>query len=313
MFRSSKKENTGRVSPSSDRNRRQFYTYSSSNRYNNSRDAISKRDKPNARDRTNTISIDNESPSPVVSFLEKSTSYMIVILLVICAGYSTTLSSDSRLIINKDKALLLNRGTDEYAQTLKELLNKSVMNKNKITIDTVKISDELKNKYPEVTKVEVRLPLVGRRPVVNITTDEIALVVKVGKVTYGVGKSGKLLIQSKDQLEIDEDTPVVIDNSEVENKVGKNILTSQDVDFILNLIKQFKIKNIAIESITLPKLAAEIQVKPKGVNYIVKFNMLTDYKVTVGQYFSLKKKLDADGIVPAEYIDSRVEERIYYK
>lgn len=282
---------------------RNFYTYSADKRAGN---ISSSRESPN-----------REAPkgSRVSLKLSVERVSLIAVLLVtfLCMIYISTLSASPKIVVNSNEKSKLLHSKEEYQHALSSILNDSIMNKSKLTIDTNKVGQQLADKFPEITDVNILLPLAGRRPTAEIKTDAVKLIVISNNEAYGVGESGKVLIKVKDQPEIAKGLPRVIDNTNLNSKLGENILTSQDVAYILNVLDQLEAKKIPTESVTLPQKAAEMHIKPRGVNYVVKFSFLTDYKVAVGQYISLKKKLDADGVTPSKYIDSRVEERIYYK
>ncbi|MCA9344371.1 hypothetical protein KC946_00890 [Candidatus Saccharibacteria bacterium] len=303
--RNTKKQATTRSANTSQRNKK-FYAYSSDKRQTNSRS------KDTTRESHNRLEVDKPRPRMKLT-IERLSILGIIILVAGCLMYISTLSSDARVAVNTDKKSKLLHSKQEYQAALTDILEQSVLNKSKLTIDTNKVGQELKKLFPEVNKVNVLLPLAGRRPTVEINTDEVKLIIVSGNEAYGVGQSGKLLIRVKDKPEINQGLPKVQDDAELDSKLGQNILTSQDVAYILNVIEQLEAKNIAIESITLPQRAAEMHIKPKGEKYIIKFSFLTDYRIAVGQYLSLRKKLATENISPSEYIDSRVEERIYYK
>lgn len=285
---------------------KKFYAYSSDKRQNKSGATNTSRESLNR--------LEVEKPRPRMKItVERVTIISVLLLLAGCLIYISTLSSEARVAVNTDNKSKLLHSKQEYQAALTEILEQSILNKSKLTIDTSKVGQQLKKQFPEVNKVNILLPLAGRRPTVDINTDEVKLIVVSGNEAYGVGKSGKLLIRVKDKPGISQGLPKVIDDANLDSKLGQNILTSQDVAYILNVIEQLEANNIAIESITLPQRAAEMYIKPKGEKYIIKFSFLTDYRIAVGQYLSLKKKLATENISPSEYIDSRVEERIYYK
>jgi hypothetical protein len=196
-----------------------------------------------------------------------------------------------------------------------EILGSSVLNKNKLTIDTAKVSSQIKSAFPELDTVEVVLPFMGRKPVVEVTTGRPALYIRGTDGTFVVNAKGRAVIDTA-QLQGSArnlNIPTVKDLANIDLGSGKAVLTSQDVTFITTLAKQFAAQNISINSIELPPLASELHVRVGGQPYYIKFSLLTDPRIASGQYFALKQKLEADHVTPKEYIDSRVEERVYYK
>ncbi len=313
FFKSKSKSNdrSARRVGSDSSKRSQFYAYSSSNnkRERNSATGSERRQSSAEGDRAKP----NSKSRGLKLNLERLSLIAVLILVAGSLVYISTLSTSARVVVEESKKSKLLHSKQEYSDSLEQILSSSMLNKSKITVDTQKIGQQLMDDFPEVNEVNVLIPLAGRRPTVRISTDEVKLVVVSNNEAYGVGKSGKLLVRAKDKPSITDGLPTVVDDSNLGSKLGQNILTSQDVDYILNVIEQLSEKDIKIESITLPRLAAEMHIKPKDQDYIVKFSFLSDYRVAVGQYLALRKKLQAEGITPSEYIDSRVEERIYYK
>jgi hypothetical protein len=105
----------------------------------------------------------------------------------------------------------------------------------------------------------------------------------------------------------------IADQSELEITPGKGALPARDVAFIQQLIAQFDSKKIAVESLTLPPLARELHVKIKNQPYYVKFNLDADMQQQAGSYFAVIEKLTGEKGIPKEYIDVRVEEKVYYR
>ncbi len=77
---------------------------------------------------------------------------------------------------------------------------------------------------------------------------------------------------------------------------------------------QLSQESLQPESITLPAVAAnEADVRIVGQSYFVKFSTLIDPRQAVGAYQIVKAKLDTDHTSPKEYIDVRVEEKVFYR
>jgi hypothetical protein len=106
--------------------------------------------------------------------------------------------------------------------------------------------------------------------------------------------------------------PVVNDQSGIAVEVGKTVLPAEDIAFMTTVIAQLKAKQINAETITLPATAHEVDIKPAGQAYTVKFNVDTDAREAAGAYLATKQKLEQTNVKPAQYIDVRVPGRAYY-
>jgi hypothetical protein len=85
------------------------------------------------------------------------------------------------------------------------------------------------------------------------------------------------------------------------------------VAFIQEVAGQLKAKNMAIDSLTLPALADELDVRVKGLPYFIKFNIQANPRQSAGAFLAAKQHLDSQHVTPSQYVDVRVEEKAYYK
>jgi hypothetical protein len=201
-----------------------------------------------------------------------------------------------------------------YREFAEKLLNESLTNKNKLTVDTQKLEQRITEEFPEFSDASISLPLLGHRPVVALTTEKPVLLVASQEGVFAVNKNGRAVVKANGNQSVEGLTlPVVRDEAGIEVGLGKGVLTSQDVAFITTIVKQFDDKKIGIDSITLPPLASELHVRTTGDKYFIKFSLLTDPRIASGQYFAIRKKIVAGTIKPSEYVDSRVEEKVFVK
>lgn len=245
---------------------------------------------------------------------ERLPAVLALVVLVASALYMTTLSANAKVVIDGpgDDFKVL-RPVATYQDAANDLLGGSILNKSKLTLNTTGLQTELQKKFPELSDVSVVLPLTGHRPIVQAISEKPALLLASKQGVFVVGSSGRVLMKATDLNGGLPDIPNVRDEAELSIEPGKGGLAEQDVTFITTLHQQFKAKDIEVSSMTLPTLASELHVRITGQPYYIKFNLQSDARIAAGQYFALKKKLESDKITPAEYVDSRVEERIYYK
>lgn len=213
-----------------------------------------------------------------------------------------------------DPAVSLGRAEEVYMTGTKRLMDKAVMSRTKITINTQKLESEIMALFPELESVKIIVPIVGASPKVALKLKQIGLIFSNGSLYYGVDNSGRAILSN---LEFPEllglKVPVVTDQSRPEITSQKYILSSEDVDFIKTLADQLTSNNLFALEYILPNQPNELYVKFNGVGYYAKFNLKTDARTAVGVFLAVKSKLEADAVAPSEYIDVRVEERAYYK
>lgn len=237
---------------------------------------------------------------------------VVVVLLVVL--YSFTLSSSPAFILTNPSGVPMLRSKQTYQEAAASILGGSLSNMTKITINTDKIAREMQAKFPELETVEVVLPFAGRTPTVEAVTTRPVLRLVSSNGTYLIDSKGRAIIDAKDALHAKElAIPAVEDRADLKITEGQGVLSTQDVTFITTIAKQFAARKVSITSMELPPLASELHIRMSGQPYYVKFNMLTNPSVAAGQYFALMTKLQKDGTTPKEYVDSRVEEKVFYK
>lgn len=239
-----------------------------------------------------------------------------VIVVVGCILYSFGLTPQAKInfVGTADQESLTLRSKEAYQQGAQDILDNSLLSRTKFTIDTQGFEQEFKQQFPEVADVAITLPIVGRRPIVNISTAQPTLLLASQGQTYVLDRRGMVLMKAENlSTQVREKLPIVQDQSAASVEVGKVALPGEDVAFIIEVIEQLRAKGLAVESVTLPARAHQIDMRIAGLPYTVKFSVDTEAREAAGTFLATKARLERDKITPAEYIDVRVEGRSYYK
>ena len=101
----------------------------------------------------------------------------------------------------------------------------------------------------------------------------------------------------------------VQDESGLEVHAGDQAVTSETVNFIDNVRRQLSDKKLAIDRLVLPAIANEVDIYIKGLPYRVKADVSGDARLQIGAFLATKES----GVNPGEYMDVRVEEKVFYK
>lgn len=233
-------------------------------------------------------------------------------VLIISIGYMLTLSTLPRIITNNQDNMPLLRPIEDYEKAASGILRGSVLNRNKVTIDVAGFNSAMKQQFPEIEQADLTVPLVEQRPVLKLSFSKPVIKLSTIKSgTYLLDANGRALLREV-KNESKSDLPLVVDESGLSIEVGKGVLTKQTIDFITTVNHQLSSQNHKVESMSLPPNAHRLHVKIADKPYHLKFNTLTDAKIASGSAIALIKKLDADHITPSQYIDLRVEEKVYY-
>jgi hypothetical protein len=300
-FRRKSPAQEGRQRAATPASRREFFSYHAS------RQAVDNQQAPVRRPAGTGMELKKHLTAPKIPII------LGVAVIVVSLLYSTFLNSRPKFVISIGRNQKLLRPTTTYETAGQTILQQSLLSHTKLTVNSKKISEEIEQRFPELQEVTVALPLVGHRPVIHAVAEQPALIITSPKGGYVLGMNGVVLAKASHVRVGDFNLPTVEDESGLEIEVGKGALSSSDVIFITTLIKQFDAQHLPISSLKLPALASELRVQATGIPYYIKFSLLSDPRLAAGQYFALKKRLDAEKVTPSEYVDSRVEERIYYK
>lgn len=241
-------------------------------------------------------------------------SLLAGLALVVCLFYATTLTITPRILPLAETTPNILRSNDTYQTAARDILADSILNRSKLSINTTEIARQLSQQFPELGEVSVTIPLLGRRPVIEITPSTPALILGSQTGAYVVDINGRALLKPSDVPNFDHlDLPTVIDDVGLDITPGKTVLPTATVQFVTTLVGQLEAKQLSIKALNLPAAANELHLRLEGIGYYVKFNLQNDPKEQVGAFLAVKQRLEQDNSVPAEYIDVRIAERAYYK
>lgn len=230
--------------------------------------------------------------------------------------YCLSLQTTPKIIqIKSEGSGGLVRDSAIYQEAAQRVLRRSFMNRSKLSVDTAGLSQALKTEFPELSDVNVTIPLISRRPLISLSLAEPALVISgQSGGAYVLDENGKVILPVSEIEHFGSlDIPVVSDLSGLKIELGKNVLTRSDVAFIREVYGQLRVKGLNIEVLSLPAVASELHVRLSGAGYFVKFNLAEEAREQAGTFIAVKERLDAEEKVPAEYVDVRVDEKAYYR
>lgn len=207
------------------------------------------------------------------------------------------------------------RAPSIYLQAAHNMLAGSLLNRNKITIDTHAIANRMQAQFPELASVSIELPLVGTQPIVYVQPAAPKLLLtSTGGTVYVVDENGRALILASKVARLDTlQLPMVTDQSGLTVGLGKPTLPSSSISFITEVVGQLNAKNLHIKSMTLPQASSELDVQVSSAPYIIKFNLRGNGRVEAGTYLAVAAQLAREHKTPTTYIDVRVDQRAYYK
>lgn len=251
-------------------------------------------------------------------WLRRSGLLIALVVGLICLISILTLSNQPRIVLlDAEKNRFAFHDTEQYQAAAAKQLSSSIWNKNKITVNTGKASDELQKQFPELSDVTITLPLVGHRPIYYLRANAPAFVMQATSGTFVLDAHGKALItKAATPASAVARLPLITDQTGLHVEVGKQVLSSREATFIQMIIDALAAKGVAVDSLSLPANAAqELDVRATGKPYLIKFNLhdVTTARQQVGTYLAAAANLAGQNITPTQYIDVRVLGRAYYQ
>lgn len=197
-----------------------------------------------------------------------------------------------------------------YTESAETTIKSKLTNRTKITFDYLEFEKTMKEKHPEIKSINTSFAIFGGRPVVRMSFYEPSLLVTSLGKTWVVDARGVAIDEYRAGM---QSLPKLIDEIGVPIEMGGTIISSQDVVFILKIESTAKEKGIVVEKYTTPNLPKQINVKVVGEGYYTKFNLNEDPAVQIGTWLVARENLTKNNQTPAEYIDIRALEKVYWK
>ena len=241
-------------------------------------------------------------------------SYIALVAITVALGYACLLNPNPKVII-VNAPDTVSRDAKVYKDAVSSIWGKSIFSRTKLTVSTNGIQREIAQMFPELANIRIELPLLGRTATVVLTPVKPALQFVSLNGSFYVDSDGKVLAKTSELKQNDiKDLPFIRDESGISSDPGKNIIPGPDAKFLQNLYANLRAQDVAVESITLPAgVAMQADVRVPAQQYYIKFSLDSDPRQAVGTYLATKAKLDSGGVVPAEYLDVRLAEKVFYK
>lgn len=239
--------------------------------------------------------------------------YLLGALLTVFIIFYFSILSAKPVLVIKDSGAPM-RDTALYASAASDLTS-DLQSRSKLTLNRQKITSELQNRFPELSRAEVITPFFARSVTIELQTQTPELLINDGSDTYLVDSRGVVLLNMKDidQAFSTDKLTTVSDQSNSPIEVGKPALTSAQVNFILQLRHQSEAKQLTIESLNLTAGAGELIARYKELPYFIKFNLGEDARKSFGTFYATKEYTESSKAQPSEYIDVRIPERAFVK
>jgi hypothetical protein len=189
---------------------------------------------------------------------------------------------------------------------------KEVKNRNKITFDEDGIAKSLEQQFPEIENVQMELPIFSQTPKVSLNISKPSFLFKANSNSYAIDAEGVAVGLASDFPAI-KNLPVIEDQTGFTAQKNKRIMSADSVNFINTVLAQCKYFKVPVNSLTLPALAQELDLRTSDKPYFVKFYLGGDALTQTGQFLSTRKQLQDTHKEPVQYLDVRVTGKVFYK
>jgi len=243
------------------------------------------------------------------------------ILIVICSLFLILLAGFFLLPVFKIKTIEISGNKEIKAEEIRDILNY----KNILLASKEKIKNDLMKKFPLIAELEIKINLVKRKIELNLKErEEFGIVCQAEKIK----QENVEIEQTKNCFYIDkkgvifEEAPqtsgsliiLVKDYSDRDYGIGDNIFEENIINFIAEakdfLLSEVNIKVIDFDNLSFP--VDDLKVIT-GEGWYILFNLQKEAR---NQLLALKAVLDEkikDQRQTLQYVDLRIENRVYYK
>lgn len=263
-------------------------------------------------------SVDNRpSPAPektinlggVGRHLRLLPTVLAAVVIIGSILFSLTISTYPVVTVVDDQPSVY-RNKDEYAAAVDRLLSGSFGNRTKLTVNTKAVEHQLIEQYPELAAVRLSLPVLGRRPNLVIDVNQPSLLLITSAKVYVLDDTGTAISEAGSLPEdVKQGLLVLRDQSGLAVSVGSQAVTAETVRFIKAVKAQLGPKGLHISELTLPATASQLDIRLEGLSYYIKTDTTGNARLQIGSFLAVKEQR----VRPSEYIDVRVEEKVFYR
>ena len=231
----------------------------------------------------------------------------LLALVIIGIGYSLIIKPQPKVITNSTSF----HGLQAYQSAATDQL-RHLNNRNKITFNEGALASALQKQFPEITNVQVELPLLSERPTIRLTVAAASFFLNSGGQRYIINSSGRA-VAAAGNLPKFTNLPVIEDQSGFKTTTGSHVLSADSVAFINTVIAQCRRAQVPLVSLILPTIPEELDLRTKDQPYFVKFYMSGDVLSETGQFLAARQHFINDSQPPPQYLDVRVAGKVFYK
>jgi len=239
----------------------------------------------------------------------KLTKTIVIVLVVFICVYSSLLGADPVIKINGTQY----RSLKSYQIIGQQVMAGDIRNKLKFLLQAQSDSSKLMELIPEASSITVRSSLLGHNPIITINTAKPFMIFQQkGAPDFIIDQKGRASLPVSEGLKMYQSLPRLINGSGVNNKAREQVLSPDEANELLQLMAQYKADN-SFPVYTLSSNPFEVDIAEVGKLYFAKYSLDPNSLAQYGSLKATEAKLKQLGQVPAQYIDVRLTNKVFYQ
>lgn len=239
-----------------------------------------------------------------------------VLLLII--GFLMINTTLSEVAIKAPDSSYLYQSQEVYEAELNKLLRSSLSSQSKLLLQSSRFESDIREEFPEVQEVTAVIPLAGRTLQIGLEFAEPLMRLQMPNNEQGIISRNGVLVFSDSASVINSkysslpslSVPLLL----FEQK--EQVLTVDEANLLALLVDEFDGSDESrpkVSTVEFDVKKREIRVRFSVVNYYAKLTPEREARAQIGALVALLEEQEDRGAVPAEYVDVRVEGRVFIK
>lgn len=248
-----------------------------------------------------------KTPKSFFSF-KKIIIFLFLIILFSGLVYFIFLSGIFQV---KNIILINNRSVilEEVEKTLDPIYKKKLLNlefNNILFFKSQEAKSLLLKKYPRLSSIEIKRKFPDTLEI-KVQEREGVIVWDIGDKRYLIDEEGVAFSECLGESNL----PKVVDSKKLPIDLNSQIINSDFINFVLQLLEKLPKENIAINSVTISESIYDIEIgTQKG--YKIYFDIRRSLDSQINKLRTLLEKIGGE-VNYIQYIDLRIENKVFYR
>lgn len=236
----------------------------------------------------------------------KITLYSTIFLLLIYALTASPLLRIKKIQITGQQTL----NEENIREQVQGIVDSSLLNQNMLLVSTDQINKQLKINNYQVAKAEVsRIPFNTIK--VTITEQKPSILWKSNGVLSILTEDGRAYAGEPND-ELKASLPTVVDATNLPAKAGEKVVAESFMKFVNTINTTLPTKGVKVTQYEVQETTTEIFVVTQD-GYRLRFDTTRPAQEQITDLETVLDSLKKQGKKPAEYIDLRINGKVFYK